>query len=254
MIMKLSTNLFKPLSALLNGFFVAFSYNLIILAVILNYYINYLNIFIMDSTSLTVITLWILGSFVFLAFIYSVWAFVYFRGMAEKAREKGCAFEKDVNMEKIKLFYCYRGKFVTVDCDGDDVRAPYFTNENGTEICLLSEVEREIFIGGLTPDSMVPNKAYRLAVDKTCLKHNDDGTTYTPNTLQVFFQPAKNDISNWTVTEIEKRDLILEHPLMGKLRVPKRFNKDAQIGQMMTLISEVTEIGNSYRLEYKPVS
>ncbi len=186
-------------------------------------------------------------------FIFCLISAIRIRKAARLLLEKGFSFEKDVNTEKIKLFYCYRGKFVTVDCDGDDVRAPYFMNENGTEIYLLSGVEREILIGGLTPDSMVPNKAYRVAVTKTGLKHNDDGTTCMPHTLQVFFRPAKNDVSQWTVAEVEKRDLVLEHPLMGKLRVPKRFKKDAQAGQPITLISEVTEIGNNYRLMYKPV-
>ena len=236
--MKLSTNLFKPLSALLNGFFVAFSYNLIILAVILNYYINYLNIFIMDSTSLTVITLWILGSFVFLAFIYLVWAFVYFRGMAEKAREKGCAFEKDVNIGKTVLYYCYDSHF--------------FMNNKGEKVSdFFGDNSFEILVATFSSDSMIPEKAYRVYVAQTDLADEDDDKGKP--IIQVCFSPMKNDISKWTVAKVEIRDLVLEHPLMGKLCVPKRFKEDAQVGETITLISEVTKIGNNYRLEYKPV-
>lgn len=206
---------------------------------------------LLSSPTATIVLLSVLGSFVLAAFIWLLWAFVHYRGMAEKARAKGFAFEKDVNTEKIKLFYCYIGKYVTIDFAGDEVRAPYFVNERGTEIDIFLDINCEVFVGGLMPDSMIPSKAYRLTVDKTCLKHNDDGTTYNPQTLQVFFRPAKNDVSQWTVAKVEKSDLILEHPLMGKLRVPKRFKKNAEIGQNITLISKVTEFAQSYRLEYE---
>lgn len=193
----------------------------------------------MDSTSLTVITLWVLGSFVFLAFIYLVWAFVYFRGMAEKARAKGCAFEKDVNTGKTVLYYCYDSHF--------------FMNDKGEKVFDFFEGDSfEILIATLSSDSMIPKKAYRVCVAQTELADEDDDKGKP--IIQVYFLPMKNDISTWTVAKVEQHDLFLEHPLMGKLRVPKCFKNDAQIGQPMTLISEVTEIGNSYRLEYKPVS
>lgn len=229
--------------------------NFVILAVILNYFINYLNIFIMDSPanfSTTMLYIGAVSAVVFVVlFIFCLTSVSRIRKAARQLLEKGFAFEEDVNTEKIKLFYCYRGKFVTVDCDGDDVRAPYFVNECGIEVDIFPDIRREVFVGGLMPDSMIPSKAYRLAIDKTCLKHNDDGTTYNPQTLQVFFRPAKNDVSQWTVAKVEKSDLILEHPLMGKLRVPKRFKKNAEIGQNITLISKVTEFAQSYRLEYE---
>ena len=208
----------------------------------------------LSNFSTTMIYITVTASVAFVAiFTFCVVSVSRIRKAARQLLEKGFSFEKDVNTEKIKLFYCYRGKFVKVGCNGDEVRAPYFANEQGTEVDIFLDINREFFVGGLMPDSMIPSKAYRLAVDKICLKHNEDGATCKPHTLQVFFRPAKNDVSRWTVTEVEKCDLILKHPLMGKLRVPKHFKAGINIGQTITLISEVTEIDNTFRLKYKPV-
>lgn len=175
------------------------------------------------------------------------------RKKARKMLKAGLQFKQDIITGKTKLFYCYRGKFLSLDCDGDEIYVPYFVNERGKETTVLPEIRREFYIAPLTSDSMLPDNAYRSTVDKVCLKQNGGGAPYMPMTLQVYFKPANDDISTWSIIKVEKANLVLEHPQMGMLCVPKHFRKNAKIGEEITLISKVSKTAKCYQIKYETV-
>lgn len=180
------------------------------------------------------------------------------RKTARKMIKTGFDFEHDVNTEKNILFFCHKGKRISIDFAGDDVFEPYFANEQGEKVDILPQINCEVFIDKLLPTSVLPDKAYRVMVRKTLLKQDDAGAAH-PLTLLIHFCPAQNDIRVWTIIDdIYKRDcfynkvrmFVLKNPLLGTLYLPVKQLKKAKKGDKISLISKVEEVGEAFRLSY----
>ncbi len=173
------------------------------------------------------------------------------RKAARQMLSRGYDFADDVNTGKISLYYCYKGRTGTLSSFGKVSRPPYFVNENDSDTEILTGTERELLVSGLTPDSTPPSRAYQIAVANVDLKREDSEAVFVPHTLQVRFRPARNCISKWTVAKVEGCELVLEHPLMGSLRLASPLKKAFTAGQQIKLVSQVAEEGIAYRLTYE---
>ena len=167
----------------------------------------------------------------------------------------GDNFAKDINTGKIKLFCYYRGCPHSSAAIEQFGFISYFINEHGNRVNILPDIKSETILPELTSNSRrIPDRAYRVSVEKINLKRNDDGTTYSPATLQIYFKPTHHDASIWTITEVEAQCFLLKHSLMGELCMPKCFKKNAKTGQKVTLLSEVIKTSEGYQLEYEIIN
>lgn len=193
-----------------------------------------------DSTTSSFI-LMILGILFVVLFSFLAVVTIRVRKQAQKMLQIGFNFAYSINDGTRKLYYLYKGSSINI------------VDDNGLAVSILPDVRHEIFIQGFTPNSMIPDSAYRLTVETVDLKENNDGSTAHPSTLQIVFRPARNDYSTWTIVKEEDDYLLLEHPLMGKLHFPKGIIA-AHIGHTITLVSVVEKVtSGTWRLTYKPV-
>ncbi len=187
--------------------------------------------------------------------IISIRRVVQIRKKKHEMIEKGFSLKKEIDKENIKLYFCYKGKFISVDFSGDEVRAPYFINEKGNEINILNNIERELLFGRLTQSSQVPSHAYRVVIQNVYVQHDENGDARISSILRVLFKPVNNDISVWSVIELTNRTVLLRHPLMGTLQLPKRQRDCLKVGQEVMLRSSVTEIDDkTFNLMYKIIN
>lgn len=225
---------------MLNGFLLLFFRNFIILTIILNYFINYLNIsvmvllFIFDEVIVWLVR--ILSVFLILFFAHLVWAFVYYRSPSQIEPQNGKSFREEVNKGK-RVFYILLQENSTVSFvngEGKDTSAFFLNSEFECQIAFLSA------------DSMIPSKGYRVDIAMTKLRFVDKGK----KVISVFFMPMNNSISIWTVSKIEIATICIEHPIMGTLILPTPLRQNYTLGQQVKLISKVSKDGNTYRLTY----
>lgn len=176
------------------------------------------------------------------------------RSLRKKVRqmlEKGFDIEKNVSTQKIFVYCHYRWSSQTIGKAEQQSCAPHFINEFGMEIEILTGIEHELLVSGFSPDSDIPDCAFRLAVCEVKLKQNPHGEISSPTTLQICFKPANNADELWSVAKVEDSGLTLEHQIMGRLWLPKPFKKEFAIGQQVKLISKTTKVGEAYRLTYE---
>ncbi len=160
----------------------------------------------------------------------------------QQIRDEALAFANKVNHGEITLFYLYNG-------NSSWHRGGCLVDENGIEATILPSTERELCIQGLSPASVIPSKAYRLAVEKVDFRKKN-GPNSVELILQIFFRPAQNSISTWNVVKEEDEFLLLEHSLKGTLRLPKT-HVTAKKGETVSIVSRIEKAsGTTWRLTY----
>ncbi len=160
--------------------------------------------------------------------------------------EKGFLFKKKVNSEEIKIYYRRKGVYLSIDFFGTEIWKPCLVDEKGIEVETLTDIEHSISLTPLSSGSHIPSKSYRVIVSDVYMAEDNNTANDRTSQLCISLQPANNDVSVWSVKRVFKKALILEHQLMGSLYLPKHRNLYFEVGQTVSLISKVTEIGNKY--------
>lgn len=156
------------------------------------------------------------------------------------------AFGQKVNQGKL-IFYC------------DDFSDTNLIDESGKSVPVLQEEFKtadkrcQIVLCGVTVNSNIPDKCYRVAYNGYKFVHDDFGQS--TDQVNLCFWPADCH-EEWLVTEISDSGVIhyitCRHQVMGVITVENRTGKHYEPGQKIVLHQKTQEAGNGrYIVNYE---
>lgn len=188
-----------------------------------------------DTTTFLIIGI-VCGVIFVVLFILMVIVTFKSRAATRKRLEAAFDFASVINKDETKDFYYLNS--LLVDADGKPVEIPAGIRAY------------ELIFSGFVFGSQTPQYCCRVAVDDVQMKNDEFGRCFGDEPIQFFLRPAKNTPGQWTVVNVSDRHVTCEHPVMGKLELPKESCPHAVSGSKIRLVPTVRKTPAGYLLQY----
>ncbi len=169
-------------------------------------------------------------------FIYMIIVVSKGRAATRKRLEAAFNFASVINQDGAKGFYYLNSSIV--DAEGKPVE---FSEEIGAY---------ELLFSGFAFGSQIPQHCCQIAVENVQMKHDEYGRCFGHEPIQFFLRPANNMPDLWIIIEVYEKTVICEHPVMGKLEIPKEICAYAISGSTVRLTPFVKRTSSGYLLQY----
>lgn len=148
-------------------------------------------------------------------------------------------FASVINSDDVEFYYLNAS---LVDAEGKDVKLP---EEIGSF---------ELVFSGFEFGSDVPTRCCRVAVEDIKMKRDEYGHVFGGEPVQLFIRPFNSSVSSWKVISVSERHVLCEHPVMGRLTLPREKCADVSSGSTVRFISKVRSGKSGYLLQYIPLA